>query len=345
VVAGPVTTRSDDLASAQFWRHPEQVTEISDRVLLRAIRVAGKRRVIRRDWLLKDPILGDLTILKMANQTNYSVPPSQAVRLNALWTKTGNDWTFAESVAGLWAYWLTLGGPVSVGIGSPVPTIAVLIGRAISGVENKVANFRHLDPRDPRQGLSSVSMTDRHVWSTFYDAAASELRGEALENAFHRFWGDPAAINATASPVDEDRARNAGIADEVAQWAKLSLPALDQRMAAATAAGKPSVPPTRQTVILSFVRDPLVMAYAKVRAGFGCEVPDCRHPTFQSNVGQPYCEVHHIVPLAEGGEDTVGNVACLCPAHHREIHFGKLAIGLRNALAALRNGVPSASAA
>jgi predicted HNH restriction endonuclease len=47
-------------------------------------------------------------------------------------------------------------------------------------------------------------------------------------------------------------------------------------------------------------------------------------------------EVHHIRPLAEGGLDDPDNVACLCPAHHREVHLGKAAADIRTALVELR---------
>jgi predicted HNH restriction endonuclease len=50
----------------------------------------------------------------------------------------------------------------------------------------------------------------------------------------------------------------------------------------------------------------------------------------------PYTEVHHIEPLSEGGEDVLENVACLCPAHHREVHIGRRASELVAALRALR---------
>ncbi|WP_080666815.1 HNH endonuclease signature motif containing protein [Variovorax paradoxus] len=38
--------------------------------------------------------------------------------------------------------------------------------------------------------------------------------------------------------------------------------------------------------------------------------------------GDPYLEVHHITPLALGGDDTVDNAWALCPNCHREKHFG-----------------------
>ncbi|MBC8673865.1 HNH endonuclease [Aeromonas hydrophila] len=38
--------------------------------------------------------------------------------------------------------------------------------------------------------------------------------------------------------------------------------------------------------------------------------------------GTPYLEVHHIQPLANGGEDTIQNTMALCPNCHRKRHFG-----------------------
>jgi predicted HNH restriction endonuclease len=87
-------------------------------------------------------------------------------------------------------------------------------------------------------------------------------------------------------------------------------------------------------------RDPLVIAIARLRASHRCEVKRCAHPAFETTEGVPYTEVHHIVPLADGGDDTVENVACLCPAHHREVHLGMRAQELTGYLRSLRAGVP-----
>jgi len=38
--------------------------------------------------------------------------------------------------------------------------------------------------------------------------------------------------------------------------------------------------------------------------------------------GTPYLEVHHRVPLAENGEDTVENAVAICPNCHRKAHDG-----------------------
>ena len=83
-------------------------------------------------------------------------------------------------------------------------------------------------------------------------------------------------------------------------------------------------------------RDPLVIAIARKRADHRCEIGDCEHPSFQTPGGLPYTEVHHIVPLSEGGEDIIENVACLCAAHHREVHLGQQAQMLTEHLRSIR---------
>ncbi|TAL84944.1 MAG: HNH endonuclease [Rhodanobacter sp.] len=45
-------------------------------------------------------------------------------------------------------------------------------------------------------------------------------------------------------------------------------------------------------------------------------------------------EVHHVVPLAEHGDDTLANAAALCPHCHRELHSGKNRKDRRKMLAA-----------
>src|SRR5262245_21281328 len=91
--------------------------------------------------------------------TNYPVTPQQAARLYSLWSRTGQDWSRDETVAGLWACAKTLGTPISRLPGSPVAVVAQLIGRAVPGVYNKVMNFRSIYPRDSRVGLAGSGVT------------------------------------------------------------------------------------------------------------------------------------------------------------------------------------------
>ena len=71
-----------------------------------------------------------------------------------------------------------------------------------------------------------------------------------------------------------------------------------------------------------YERDPKVVAHAEDRADGICEL--CSKPApFVTAKGRPFLEVHHIIPLSEGGEDTTENVAALCPNCHRMCHFSK----------------------
>lgn len=93
-----------------------------------------------------------------------------------------------------------------------------------------------------------------------------------------------------------------------------------------------SVPEKRATTRIEFRRNPFVVLAALVRADNQCELPDCRHELFTRDDGSFYLEVHHLVPLTEGGDDSLLNVAALCPHCHRELHSGAERTTLRATL-------------
>jgi len=45
----------------------------------------------------------------------------------------------------------------------------------------------------------------------------------------------------------------------------------------------------------------------------GCRFPGC---------GSRFCDAHHVVPWAEGGETSLENLVLLCRRHHRRVHEG-----------------------
>jgi 5-methylcytosine-specific restriction endonuclease McrA len=90
-------------------------------------------------------------------------------------------------------------------------------------------------------------------------------------------------------------------------------------------AARATGPAERRTVTRDdFVRNPYVVAAALLRAEERCEMPGCTRDLFVRDDGSRYLEVHHIVPLGEGGNDSLNNAAALCPACHREMHYGVL---------------------
>ena len=82
--------------------------------------------------------------------------------------------------------------------------------------------------------------------------------------------------------------------------------------------------PERIDVVTSvFVRNPDVVAEVLFQAEGKCQRCSRPSPFTRESDGTPYLEVHHRVPLADGGEDTVANAIALCPNCHRELHYGK----------------------
>lgn len=83
----------------------------------------------------------------------------------------------------------------------------------------------------------------------------------------------------------------------------------------------PTTPPRKNVVASIFDRNPHVVQEVLCRAKGICEL--CKKPApFMRKDGTPYLEVHHIIQLAAGGEDTIGNAVAACPNCHRKAHFG-----------------------
>ncbi len=74
---------------------------------------------------------------------------------------------------------------------------------------------------------------------------------------------------------------------------------------------------------VAFVRNSDVIAEVLERANGICERCKKPAPFIRDSNNSPYLEVHHILPLAEGGDDTVENAVGLCPNCHRHAHNGK----------------------
>ncbi|MFP4306228.1 MAG: HNH endonuclease [Desulfococcaceae bacterium] len=72
----------------------------------------------------------------------------------------------------------------------------------------------------------------------------------------------------------------------------------------------------------SYIRNPYIIERAKRLAGGKCH--DCGQfaPFISKLTEEPFLEVHHVVPLSKGGEDSIDNVVALCPNCHRKRHYG-----------------------
>jgi 5-methylcytosine-specific restriction protein A len=84
-----------------------------------------------------------------------------------------------------------------------------------------------------------------------------------------------------------------------------------------------AVNPTKSTTTSDvFARSPLIKAWVLKQANGICEL--CKQPApFINKSGWPYLEVHHVVSLANGGDDSVENTVALCPNCHRALHHSE----------------------
>lgn len=84
------------------------------------------------------------------------------------------------------------------------------------------------------------------------------------------------------------------------------------------------VPQVKEVTTKIFIRSGYVVAEVLERANGICEQCGNDAPFLRVKDGSPYLEVHHKIPLADGGEDTVKNAIALCPNCHRQAHYGTL---------------------
>lgn len=84
----------------------------------------------------------------------------------------------------------------------------------------------------------------------------------------------------------------------------------------------PTLPERIEVITTAFLRNPDVIAEVLHRAKGICGKCGKPAPFTRKSNGTPYLEVHHWIPLSEGGEDTVENAGALCPNCHRQAHHG-----------------------
>ncbi|MER2556592.1 MAG: HNH endonuclease signature motif containing protein [Candidatus Competibacter denitrificans] len=82
------------------------------------------------------------------------------------------------------------------------------------------------------------------------------------------------------------------------------------------------IPLKIETRTSMFLRNPYVAEQAKRLAEGRCQ--DCGNPApfVNKSTNELFLEVHHIIPLSQGGKDILKNVVALCPNCHRKRHYG-----------------------
>jgi 5-methylcytosine-specific restriction endonuclease McrA len=126
-----------------------------------------------------------------------------------------------------------------------------------------------------------------------------------------------ARLYASTEPIQSSEDQGRHLEDAIAR-SRASTDA-DRRRRIRAAPAMPGVTTVLTTI---FQRNPDVIVEVLKRASGICECCGNPAPFARRSDGTPYLEVHHIVMLSAGGQDTETNTQALCPNCHRKAHFG-----------------------
>lgn len=147
-----------------------------------------------------------------------------------------------------------------------------------------------------RELLKRYSSISHHEW---FDRATLALVEEEIERT---------KLQVAAQPTDDDALYWQRSTDLLAHPEACGL-------------GKPIQPSPvlkMSSTVDRFLRNPVVCAQVRLRAEGRCE--NCgAEPKFIAKFGR-FFDVHHLVALADGGQDSVDNSVHLCPNCHRRMH-------------------------
>ena len=177
-------------------------------------------------------------------------------------------------------------------------------------------------PREIYGGVIKATTKTRHDGRLIIEVRSFELEATIQENIKDFLGGMTPPQGNRANEVwafnsDSSSRLDRSIAAAVKRSASDTVEARRARLADAK-----KLPPKVVATTTVFVRNADVVAEVLYLAQGECHACRAKAPFLRRDDGSPYLEVHHIKPLAEGGEDTVSNAVALCPNCHRKAHYG-----------------------
>jgi 5-methylcytosine-specific restriction enzyme A len=157
----------------------------------------------------------------------------------------------------------------------------------------------------------------KYTYAGEVELIGAPYQEEQLDNKEHarKVWMFPVKLKSGGViPILTDEQARAIEQSHARIAHRLSMEELQVR--AKMAKKQPSV---RTAQASAFVRDAAVAEYVKRLANGLCDLCDKPAP-FENKQKEAYLECHHIIWLAQGGEDTIGNTVALCPNCHRKMH-------------------------
>ena len=202
-VEGPVF-RGTDESDAKTFRKDLALPESRDRVWLKITGHADGRGIVRREWLMADPICHDMVILGRPADTNIATKPEHAKRLAKLWQNAGKQISRPEMIAIL-ECWMTvrsadpgagkrftraaraphlLNRQTRMVINKTISDTAVLIGRPVGSVKLAIAKLQAIAPEgNSGKGLKGAKTEEEDNSSRNYEKLSSAEKEELLSLA------------------------------------------------------------------------------------------------------------------------------------------------------------------
>ena len=187
------------------------------------------------------------------------------------------------------------------------------LSRSIASPQYAAFEQRRGDPPTPRHYFDL-----RALPSTAVGRAVQGWRGREIA-AVLRFGNalfDQITVGGPPNVLAADSLRSQ-LRDQIRESERLTPQERDQRLRDAN-----PVAERVAVVAYEYRRNPDVVVEVLRQAKGSCARCNCRAPFDRKLDGTPYLEVHHKIPLAEGGDDTVANAEALCPNCHRKAHYG-----------------------
>lgn len=184
--------------------------------------------------------------------------------------------------------------------------LAAQFDRKNKAFERRMMNISHVVESlggEPVRGLLPAP----HIGSS-----VESILIELVNNA--GFIEDKTTVQIETTEVEEPHELEKKVTELISDWVETENTLLPPRGL--------SRPTAKKSESMVFSRSPEVKAWVIKLAGSNCESCDSAAP-FVKEDGTPYLEVHHVVTLAEGGPDTIGNTVAICPNCHRALHYSK----------------------
>jgi len=143
----------------------------------------GKREFINESAIVREDMFRSWDIGEMPAMQPIRLDRQVALRLDFLSSKTGKDYSRADSMRCLLAYLECKELKIGFEGNRIVNQVALETGRLARSVSAKIYNFRSLDPSQSGDGLKEIADIDEEIWDEYYNPKTGNIDEVELRDA------------------------------------------------------------------------------------------------------------------------------------------------------------------